>query len=151
MWTTGSTRHWSRWPILANKSTADDERTEPMVAVLSGARSPPWRCCSTYGSKNESLQPPPPVSVGISDGTATVGPSDAVDDGRVRADWRYCSRRIKGNMHLRARIIKAKEGGCYLPPRCPLLAIRGWMKRRCRCRDAERRPGTETWSHHCSG
>lgn len=147
MWTTGSTRHWSRWPVLADKSTAGDERTEPMVAVFSGARSPSWCCCSTYGSKNEALQLPPPVSLRISDGT--VGSLDAVTNGRVRADLRYCSRRIMENMHLRARIIKAKEGSCYLPQRCPLFAIRGWMKRRCRCRDAERRPGTEKWSDHC--
>lgn len=150
MWTTGSIRYWSRWPILANKST-DDERTHPMVAVFPGACTPSWRCCSTYGSKNETPQLPPPVSLGISDATATVGPSDAVINGRVRADLQYCSRRIRGEMHIRARIIKAKEGGCYLPPRCPLMAIRGWMKRRCRCRDAERRPGTETWSDHCPG
>lgn len=108
--------------------------------LFSGARSLSC-CCSTYGSKNEALQLPPPVSLGIRDDTATVGPSDAVTNGRVRADLRYCSRRIRGEMHLRARLIKAKEGGCYLPPRCPLLAIRGWTKRRCRCRDADRRRG----------
>lgn len=38
MWTTGSTRHWSRWPIPANISTEDDERTEPMVAVFRSAQ-----------------------------------------------------------------------------------------------------------------
>lgn len=57
-------------------------RTEPTVAVFSGAL-----CCSTKGSKNESLQIPPPGSLGIADGTATAGPSDAGTNGRVRADF----------------------------------------------------------------
>lgn len=30
-----------------------------------------------------------------------------------------------------------------LPPCCPLLAMTGWMRRRHRCRDAERRPGRQ--------
>lgn len=40
------------------------------------------------------------------------------------------------------------QKGRVLPLCHPLLAITGWMRRRRRCRDAERRPGTETWNDH---
>lgn len=112
--------------IRAHKSSEDDERTEPMVAVCSGARSPSWRCCSTYGSKNEAysfLR----LSVWGSVIARRRSVRHGVTNGRVHAHLRYSSRRIRAKTHLRARIIKAKEGGCYLHPRCPLLPLEdGW-------------------------
>lgn len=143
----GSARRWSRWPIIANNSIAD-ERTEPMGAdggwfqerAAPLDASAPHMCLKMKAYTLLFLR----LSVWAS---LTA---------RLRSDnylryWRTYTRKSRTLLtqnygkqtHLCARIIqaKAKDGGCFLPPRCPLLAIRGWMQRRCRCRDAERRPG----------
>lgn len=82
--------------------------------------------------------------------------ADAPAAGAVRCEaifWQHAILNMYSHEHLKQKqkktLIKTNaQKGSVLPLCHPLLAITGWMRRRRRCRDAERRPGTETWNDH---